>query len=258
MQSRRMAAITIALLIAIVPVVAQMPAGGPSAARTPVVVELFTSEGCSSCPPADAMLAALMAGRPLDGAEVIGLELHVDYWDRQGWKDPFSSSAFTRRQQEYATVLNVADIYTPQVIVDGAAQMAGADGDAVRRAVADAAARPHLPVRVTSSTSGNSVRLSIDVPAAPAGAGPIDVLVALAEAGLVSRVLGGENSGRTLEHGSVVRRLETAGAVQQDAIVTQAEWRLNPRWNRARLSTVVWLQGHSSRRIYGAASAPVR
>jgi hypothetical protein len=247
-----------ALLTAIVPVLAQSPGGGPPASRTPVLIELFTSEGCSSCPPSDAMLAALTAGQPFNGAEVIGLEMHVDYWDRQGWKDPFSSSAFTRRQQEYATALKVADIYTPQIVVDGTAQMAGTDEEAVRRAVADAGARPHVPVRITNSTSGNTVRLSIDVPPAPAGAERIDLFVALAEGGLVSRVLKGENSGRTLEHGAVVRRLESAGAIRESGFVTEAEWKLNPRWNRARLSAVVWLQGHGSRRIYGAASAPVR
>lgn len=229
-----------------------------ASARTPVVVELFTSEGCSSCPPADALLERLVAEQPVASAEIIGLELHVDYWDRQGWKDPFSSALFTRRQTEYGRALSVDDIYTPQAVVDGAAQMAGTEGDALARAITEAAARSHLPVRITAAAAAGFVRVSIDVPPAPADAEPMDVMFALAERGLSSNVSRGENSGRTLTHGAVVRRLESAGVAQSNGFVLAGEWKLNPQWNRERIVAVAWLQGRRTRHVYGAASAPVR
>src|SRR5690242_10110461 len=101
-----------------------------AAGERPIVVELFTSEGCSSCPPADALLAEL-ADRP----DVLALSFHVDYWDRLGWKDPFSSPAATRRQQGYADLLGLATVYTPQIVVDGKWQAVGSDGAAVGRAL---------------------------------------------------------------------------------------------------------------------------
>src|SRR5258708_30693112 len=102
---------------------------------TPVIVELFTSEGCSDCPPADVLLEKLIATQPIGGAEIIGLGQHVDYWDRLGWKDRFSSSALTNRQQLYQTRFGTESIYTPQMVVDGRTEFVGSDASAARKAI---------------------------------------------------------------------------------------------------------------------------
>ena len=117
--------------------------------RRPVLVELFTSEGCISCPPADNVLSDLVTRQPIEGVYVVGLGEHVDYWDRLGWRDPFSSPLFTRRQSEYdEKVFRSNRIYTPQVVVDGHAEAIGSDSDAVRRAIQSAAQRPDANVVV--------------------------------------------------------------------------------------------------------------
>ena len=117
---------------------------GKDAAK-PVLVELFTSEGCSSCQPADALLAQLNARQPVKGAEAIILEEHVDYWDDLGWRDPFASSAATQRQQDYSKTLN-AEVYTPQMIVDGRTEILGSDELAAQRAIEKAISDPKIDI----------------------------------------------------------------------------------------------------------------
>src|ERR1700682_1813278 len=128
-----------------VPAVTQPPAVG----STPVLVELFTSEGCSSCPPADALLMRLGRTQPVREADVIVLEEHVDYWDRLGWKDPFSSEAATTRQGEYGQAFGGRQVYTPQMIVDGSAEFVGSAEDRALRAVRAAGAAPQPAVRLS-------------------------------------------------------------------------------------------------------------
>jgi hypothetical protein len=238
-------------------VLAHGAGGGSSAARAPVLVELFTSEGCSSCPAADELLTRLQRDQPVANAEIIGLAFHVDYWDHQGWKDPYASKAFTARQRDYSRVFGGERIYTPQMIVDGREEFVGSDEALARKAAQAAAARPRLGVRLDARLQGQSIRLSMDLPAAPPDAEPIDVLVALTEDDLTSNVRRGENTGRTLSHSGVVRKLDSTGALDRDAFVANGQMPLERGWNSAKLRAVVWLQGRKTRHVYGVASAPV-
>ncbi len=236
-------------------------ATGPSPvvpARSAVLVELFTSEGCSSCPPADALLARLYEAQSVSGVEIIPLELHVDYWDRLGWKDPFSSAAFTRRQQEYSKIFGPDRVYTPQMVVDGTQELVGSDATGATGAITTAKAAAHMIVGVSAERRGGTVRIAVDAPAAPASAGEaIAVVVAIVEDGLRSNVTRGENSGRTLAHVAVVRRLESIGALDRDTFSGEGQWPLASAWQQPNLRLVAFLQGVKTRRVYGSTQAPL-
>jgi hypothetical protein len=181
----------------------------PVRADGPVLLELFTSEGCSSCPPADALLARL-SDRPIAGIPVVALGEHVDTWDDLGWRDPFSSALFTARHHAYARRLGARSAYTPQVVANGRAQALGSDERAVRAAIAAATREPRglLSARVVHVDSAGAVlALEAEWPAAT----PADVLVALVQDRASTRVSRGENAGRTLAHVAVARALVRAG-----------------------------------------------
>src|SRR5262249_18133765 len=181
----------------------QAPHAAAPAAAAPIVVELFTSEGCSSCPPADALLQKLVESQPIGGAEIVALGEHVDYWDRLGWKDRFSSAALTARQQQYADRLRVESIYTPQIVVDGRAELVGSDGNAAKRTIERARTSAHGTLRLSvQDASAKAIAVSIqtaDLPA-PGRGDHTDVIVVITEDGLRSNVTRGENHGRTLTH----------------------------------------------------------
>ena len=189
------------------------PLGSAGAGATAVLVELFTSEGCSSCPPADRLLATLI-DTPIAGSEVIGLSEHVDYWDALGWKDRFSSIAMTNRQRRYAQIFNIDSIYTPQMVVDGRAELVGGDASAARNAIMKAIAAPHATIAIGLEhraadriVAGISVT---DVPKVSRG-DHAEILVAVTESELRSDVRGGENRGRLLTHAAVVRQMAIVG-----------------------------------------------
>jgi hypothetical protein len=184
----------------------------PAAAEErPILVELFTSEGCSSCPPADALLAEL-AARP----EVLALSFHVDYWDRLGWKDPFSSAAATQRQQHYADLLRLGTVYTPQIVVDGKWQAVGSSRAEVEH-ILDAAQRAHeqVPLALAVDHGRAQIRLGPN-----ADAGSVVELIGF-DRRHVTPVARGENAGRTLAHVDVVRGIEEVGRLDGRADVIE-------------------------------------
>ena len=184
-------------------------------ARTPVLVELFTSEGCSSCPPADKLLIELKRHQPVPNAQVIALGEHVDYWNNIGWTDRFSSPHFTARQEHYADRFSDGP-YTPQMIVDGSASLVGNDANGVSHAIARAAAVAK-PVQVELSQANGS--LAVKLHGVP-GSSP-EVMLALVEDDLESQVKAGENAGVTLHHVAVARELRSLGHA------TAGEWSAN-------------------------------
>ena len=207
-----------------------------------VLVELFTSEGCSSCPPADAVLARLHREQPVPGVQLIVLSEHVDYWNSLGWKDPFSAALFSDRQGQYSD-----HIYTPQAVVDGRADVLGSDERAIVRAVAAAGREPHGTLRLTATPSG--VRIAVT---GLSGHSDAEVMVAVVEDGLVSRVERGENAGRTLAHTAVVRALQRGGTIPAaaDRWTNEVPVSLYGSWRRPRV--VAFVQDARSRRILAA------
>jgi hypothetical protein len=169
-----------------------------TAAASPAVVELFTSQGCNSCPPADAYLTEL-ARQP----GILALAYHIDYWDQLGWRDPFSSPAATARQRAYAQTLGLTTIYTPQMVINGRVDAVGSDRRQVAAAIA-ASARPMVPVTLDQDHDALTLRV---------GAGTGQGRIWLIEYDLEheTRVRGGENAGRTLVNVNIVRSLEDLG-----------------------------------------------
>jgi len=223
-------------------------------ARTPVVVELFTSEGCSSCPPADQLLARLENEQPVPAADILVMEEHVDYWDQQGWRDPFSAPAYSQRQQEYAFAFTSEDVYTPEMVVDGRPGFTGSDGRHALQSILDSASAPHASV---SMRRKDNSAVSLSVSHFPAGTKSVEIVLAITEDALANNVLRGENAGRRLSHAALARSL--ASVAQFDARKSpeynaDLPLRLMPEWNRQNLRVIAFVQDHSSRRILGAAS----
>jgi hypothetical protein len=201
-------------LIASIFAIGALQAAEPNA-RVPVLAELFTSEGCSSCPPADALLRKLDQMQPVANAQIIVLSEHVDYWNSLGWRDPFSSAQFSDRQALYAHALN-GETFTPQMAIDGRWLVLGSDAKAIEAAVTRATAHPKSAVRIVSATrDGNEAVIGVSADALPSG--KKDVWVVIADDRDETSVKKGENAGRTLAHVSVVRSLSKAGTVTKSA-----------------------------------------
>jgi hypothetical protein len=183
--------------------------------RTPVLVELFTSEGCSSCPPADALLAKLDHDQPVQNAEIIILEEHVDYWDDLGWHDRFSSHQYTQRQSQYSNRLGVDGVYTPQMIVDGTEQFVGNDTFHARRSITNAAQKAKLNLSLSRPiVDAHKVSSSVSLPASSPSQAHAELYAALVDPLDTTDVRNGENGGRRLQHAGVVRSLQRIGTLK--------------------------------------------
>jgi hypothetical protein len=216
--------------------------------RTPVLVELVTSEGGSSGPQADDALAALSRTQDVKGVEIIPLELHVDYWNQLGWVDPFSAPEFTARQEAYARAFRGDGLYTPQLVVDGTASGVGSAG-VLRRLVERAAAQPKAALEVKVAPANPGIQVLVRVPSGVAGR----LSVALSEAELASKVERGENSGRTLDHAPVARLLLDEAATSSEHTVRLG---VSKGWRRDRLRVVAFVQDPKGR-VVAVGTAPV-
>jgi len=210
--------------------------------EAPVVIELFTSQGCSSCPPADALLGQLAKAGHSAGRPIVALAFHVDYWNDLGWTDPFSLPAWTARQQQYARSLGGDRVYTPELVVGGGAGMVGSDAGAVARAIKTAPRQQ--TIAATASWTADSVTVDAT---APAGA---DVWVAVWEDAPRTNVTRGENEGTAMLGDRVVRKLErvaVAGHTGKLAIALPHDWKA---------SGAVAFAQRPDRRIVGAQILP--
>jgi len=220
----------------------------------PVVVELFTSEGCSSCPPADALLQKLDA-QPYSGVRLIVLSEHVDYWNHIGWTDPYSSHTFSRRQDAYGSRFHLDSVYTPQMVVDGAEEFVGNSANDARKAFERAAGSPKVSVRISDVTrAGDLLRAHLETGPLPSGARGSDVLIAIALDHAESQVATGENAGRRLAHVAVVRSLSKAGTIASGrAFAHDVSVKLDNQVDPASFRLIVFIQEPGPGRVLGAA-----
>jgi hypothetical protein len=223
-------------------------------ARKPVLVELFTSEGCSSCPPADALLQSIDREQSIPGAQVIVLSEHVDYWDHDGWRDPFSSHEMTARQEAYAARFSQDSAYTPEAVIDGAKGLVGSDRRGLTGAIEEAAQRPKTEIQITAEErTGGAVTANVAVPSLPRA----DLYAVLADDHDQSSVGGGENSGRRLTHVAVARVIQKVGSLG-NGFSGQVRVALLEHSQARTLRLVVFAQERGTGRILGAAEAILR
>ena len=228
----------------------------PDTATPPVLVELFTSEGCSSCPPADEFLEQMDAAQPVPGVQLIVLSEHVDYWNHDGWQDPYSSAVLTERQGGYVRSLRLNTAYTPQFIVDGAIELKGS-GPELTQTLLKASAAPKVPVRISSlrveTGSQALLRAHIDVDGtSQKHSAEIFVVVALDHA--ESQVLRGENTGRHLTHVAVAQEFIKVGKLEkQKAFNQDFQVKLKPGTDPANIRIIAFVQEPALGKILGTA-----
>jgi hypothetical protein len=235
---------------------AQRPA--PSQAEPVLVLaELFTSQGCSSCPPADRLLETLLNEQPISGVHVVALSEHVTYWDHQGWKDPFGSEQFTNRQKVYGFGFNLDSIYTPQLVIDGVREAVGSDERHIRRLLMSAAKTPKPRLTVEAQMRDGALSIAASGPGLSTTAGnDAELWWAVTEDNIVVNVMRGENASRTLRHSGVVRLLRSVHhdkAIGQTGLVVPGPWE-----HPERLRVVAFVQSSKSRRVLSVGFAAVR
>ncbi len=225
----------------------------PSFAQQAIVLELFTSEGCSSCPPADALLTQLTTQRNKNSdSELILLGEHVEYWNGQGWNDRFSAPIFTQRQYEYARKLHLATAYTPQVVIDGHLQTVGGNAPTIKEMLAEAARTPKPATVALHLVAPDQLQVTVT----DSSRARQHVLLAVTEDNLTTKVGGGENGGKVLVHNAVVRELRDLGTVTNGRFEKTINVSNKTDWKRDDLRLIVLVQDASDNVIRGAASLP--
>ena len=222
----------------------------------PILVELFTSEGCSSCPPADALLQKLDAFQPVPGARLIVLSEHVDYWDQEGWKDQYSSHDLTDRQKSYVNELGLSTAYTPQIILDCTAGLHANDPQQLHTGFEKALKDTKIPTSLDSvNFDGSQVRGHLQVDAGSENHNA-EIYVAVALNHAESQVLGGENQGQRLTHVAVVQEIVRVGKVQKKGTFSQDfQIKLKPGTKPGDVRIIAFVQEPGSGKVVGAASA---
>ncbi|MGA8621379.1 MAG: DUF1223 domain-containing protein [Candidatus Sulfotelmatobacter sp.] len=225
--------------------------------HSPVLVELFTSEGCSSCPPADALLSKFDR-QSRTGAEIVVLSEHVDYWNDLGWKDPYSSHVYSDRQNTYADRLGLSSVYTPQMVVDGSIEFVGSSARSANEAFGQALGAPKIPVRLSSITVERTdiLRAHIETEALTDsfGSHEAEVYVAVALNHAESQVSRGENGGQRLAHTAVVRTLFKIGSVHLGQSFAQdVQLKLESGTDPHNLRLIAFLQQPHQGRVIGTA-----
>ncbi len=218
------------------------------------IVELYTSEGCSSCPPADLLLRQLTENARKEKLPVYTLSFHVDYWNRLGWEDPFSQAQFTERQRHYAKVNRSSNVYTPQFIINGESAFAGYRFDLLEKTISGS-----LKTKASASVNLEIERLdkeTLDLHYAVESASRNDLLqVAVVERNLKIPILHGENAGKTLEHDNVVRILKTVTVGKGEG---QMKLTLLPSINLANSSVIAYVQNAKTMAITGATAVDLK
>ncbi len=218
-----------------------------SPAKGFAVVELFTSEGCSSCPSADETVARLLA-KNIENVYI--LAYHVDYWNRLGWKDPFSSAAYSQRQSQYASKFNLSSVYTPQVIVNGSSEFIGSDEDKLNNTIKNNLNKQSGEnISINTQRSNNNVTVNYEIN----GSDKVLLNFALVQAEATTSVKSGENSGRTLLHVNIVRALKTIDANGKGNIVVEVPDEIN----KMPLQIIAFTQSKKSFQILGADKKPI-
>jgi len=228
-----------------------------------ILVELFTSEGCSSCPPADALLQQLDASQPVSGAQLIVLSKHVDYWNHIGWTDPYSSWFFTDRQSAYAERFGLNSAYTPQMVVDGRTEFVGNDAHRVNQAIQESLAQQKVEVRISrvSLLAPHTLQAHIEADALPepSKARHADVYIVVALNHAESQVLRGENGGRRLTHVGVVQSLTKIGSLELGkGFSRDVRVKLDSKTDLTNLRAIAFVQQPTQREVLGAAMEKVK
>jgi len=248
---------TLVFLLALTALTSPAGAGDAPAARIPILVELFTSEGCSDCPPADAFLQQLDR-QPVPGAEMVVLSEHVDYWNHDGWKDPYSSSFFSGRQAEYAREFSLRSVYTPEMVVDGSSEFVGSNQAVASKAFAKALTVTKVDIRLTSLSIGSDDILRAHVETASLPKSPkADLYAAIALNHAESQVSAGENAGRTISHTAVARSVTRIAALRENQPFTKdIQLKLPPNTNPQNSRLVMFIQESHQGKVLGATMQP--